>query len=170
MTKTNRQYGIEELKRAEQRRQAILDFLNMHGPSNFDALRAEFKHIKFDTLRGSVAGMLRMREIAATGPSRSHIYIALVVTTRSAEQIRATKTQKTRESNNRTEKRTNFAHDAKREAKRQEYLKREAELCAMQSNVAPGHYRHDPDKFRHYPSGGQGAVRRTVFVNCEQFY
>lgn len=164
------QYSVAQLKRAEARRQAVLQYLNANGPSTFEQLCSVLPDQKEASMRGAISGMLRIQEIAATGPKRAHVYIALVSTTRSAEHIRSEKTRKTNESSARQRKLSNVARDARREAKRIADREREDELRKNQCNVAPGHYRHDPDKFRHYPSGGQGAVRRDVFVNCEQFY
>jgi hypothetical protein len=85
-------YAMNKLLAAQQRRQAILDFLHAHPWSDYSEMVSVVLTAQHDAspnaVRGLVAHMLRRREIAASGAPRARSYLALVEVTERAEDVR----------------------------------------------------------------------------------
>lgn len=163
------QYDKATLQRAQERRQTILDLLNATPGMNTAGLLQSMPEYTLANLRGSIANMLAKREIASSGSKRDHVYLALVQTTHSAASVLEAKYARNRVGNEKRDPKTmNAARERKRiaEAKRAQ-RKREAELAAQPWRTV--HIvKHDDPPLKN--QGGQGALRRDVFVNCQQNY
>jgi hypothetical protein len=171
-------YDITTLKRAEVRRQQILDLLHENPGMKGGDIVIALPDYQFESIRGAIANMLAKREIAGTGPKREQVYFALVKTTISADAVRKAKLARSRLHNQtRDSKYSNAARERKRlaEAKRAQ-RKREAELAAQPWKIVhvSGNKRAmDGRTLTDRPiegQRGQGALRRDVCVNCFQNY
>lgn len=163
-------YSITTLKRAEVRRQKILDMLHATPGMGGGDIVIAMPEYTFESIRGAIANMLAKREIAGTWPKRAQTYIALVKTTESAESVRAARLARTKEHNKRN--RDPEYQAAYREKKRQAEAKRaqrkhEAKLAAEPWRTIHIVRADDPPLKN---QGGQGALRRDVTVNCGQNY
>lgn len=180
------QYDKATLQRAEERRQKILDLLNASPGLDYPGIQQHMPEYHPTSMRGAIANMLAKREIAAVGPKRGHIYFALVETTHSAASIIDAKRARNKIGNARRDPKTiNEARDrpeiaiekrAKRECERErkriaeakrQQRKRDKELAAQPWRTVHIVKADDPPLKN---QGGQGALRRNVFINCEQNY
>ncbi len=89
------EYGIDKLRRAEARRQVILDYLLANPWVGFEQLTAAMQALENPpeglnpmTLRSAISAMSQKREIASSGSPRNRTYMALVTKTESAESMR----------------------------------------------------------------------------------
>lgn len=163
------QYDKATLQRAEERRQKILDLLNASPGLDYPGIQQHMPEYPPTSMRGAIANMLAKREIAAAGPKRGHVYFALVKTTHSAESVIDAKRARNQIGNSKRDPETlNAARERKRiaEAKRQQ-RKRDKELAAQPWRTVHIVKADDPPLKN---QGGQGALRRNVFINCEQNY
>jgi len=165
------EYGIDKLKRAEARRQAILDYLLANPWSSFEQLTAALQAMPNQpegitpmSMRAAVAAMSQKREISSTGTPRNRRYISVVAKTESAEAIRQNHLDR--------QKRNNMKHS---ERWSEEYRKRKAEKAGKQQEPANAKPTTEPWRTVHRSGDipeitknqrGQGAVRARVYVNC----
>lgn len=140
---------LQFLRENEARRQTILDYLNTNGPTLAHGLR-HLIDMPVRQLRTSLQTMKQRGEVAITGSQQKTIYIALKTVTESAEKLHAA---------------IQTSYEKKRGS---EYKKPDAP--AAPKITAPWLYIHKPSINPIPNQGGQGALRRTVFVNCQQNY
>ena len=168
------EYSIAALKRAEARRQAVLDWLWANGNAKFcdifPALNAEqikqgLAEYPMPAMRGTLASMLQKGELAATGPRKEQTFVPLVKTTEPAEAMRQRKLERNRKfCEGRVRDRSNDATKAKRaELDREEVRK---------LNIKEHARIHEPWKTINFAgdtpqakdSHGQGALREKATV------
>lgn len=141
---------LEVLTENQERRQRILDFLNAHGP----AYSSEIAAATGDScacVKATLKQMLPRGEICKEGTHRTARFTALVETTMSAQDMDA------------------MIRAGKVRAPAKPKPKPQTAKPAEQRSVAAGgiHYSGDhPLKNQ----GGQGALRRSVFVNLSNSY
>ena len=159
------EYDMVTLKRAEVRRQKILDMLHENPGMSGGSLVQALPEYKYESMRGAIANMLAKAEIAGTGPKRAQCYFPLVKTTHTAESVRAAKLARTNATNG---KRITDPEKlkAQRERKRLERARERQQAAEPWRTV---HIVRADDK-PIQKQGGQGALRRDVTVNCQQNY
>lgn len=163
-------YDLAALRRAEARRQSIIDHLRAHPGASFEALAgavlapgAEGEPAMTEMqLRAAMRAMLSKAEIAAAGPARAHAYFAIADQTESAEAARAAFLKR------------------KKAANRERYMaqceeiraKQRAQKAAAKASAEPWRtvYREGDNPDIRKNARGQGAVRPRVFINCFQNY
>jgi hypothetical protein len=135
---------------AAARRQMILDFLHANPGAKMGVIGTHLFGEKESRSRhhNTIHTMLDWGEVRMEGPARSRKYWALASITRSAVDVH-----------------TACMHNADQlnSERRADKVRR-----AMRSNA--GLYVHTPSKHPITNQGGQGALRRTIFVNCNQNY
>lgn len=147
MTKTN---DTSQRTESANRRQQILDFLNAHpgslmgpiGCALFGEGKSRSRH------HNTIKNMITLGEVRFDGTFRLRRYYALVATTRSAEEVRVACMGGVAKAN----------HD------------RHSDAVRRAVSQGPGYYLHIPSDKPIANQGGQGCVRRSVYVNCQQFY
>ena len=138
---------MDVLLESQVRRQHILDYLHAHGPASSrqisDAVGQDYR-----TMRGTLVGMRDRGEVSFSGLRNHAVFIALVNTTVSADkQYNAIRDH----------------HDRKK-------LAAEAAKVEKQNNE-PWRTVHKGGEDPAIKSqGGQGSLRRTVYVNCSSHY
>lgn len=166
-------YSIDKLRRAQARRQAVLDFLQQNPWAGFDAILAALPQWDAMHLRGAIANMLKKREIAASGLPRDRNYLALVTETETAENVRANYLSKKTEINLKHRDAYKAKYQARKAAGKAARAKQEAPAPEPDTNTWRGGsivYRSgdNPDISR--TGGGQGALRQRIHINCHQAY
>lgn len=171
-------YSPAALKRAEDRRQRVLDYLWAHGNTTFAVIfaamneaaasegRAEYP---MAAMRGTMASMLQRGELAAYGPQKMLIFVPLVKTTEPAESMRERKLARNRKHA------TSNPRDRRSEATKAKHAELDREEV-RKLNVKEHAKKHEPWKTIHFAgdtpqapdSHGQGALRERVTVNCAQ--
>lgn len=172
------EYSPAALKRAETRRQKILDWLWAHGSGKFAAMfedindeqqRAGLAEYPMPAMRGALASMLQRGEIAATGRRKDQTFVPLVKVTEPGESMRQRKLDRNRKfrgSNPRD--RTSDATKAKRAAIADE--ERAPRRFAGQVTGGKTTYKSGDNPDIRKQQRGQGAVREKVHVNCFQLF
>ncbi len=135
-----------QLVAAAARRQHILDCLHAHPGADMPAINAwiaarDAGADASNTLRT----MIDWQEIRHEGDARRRRYFALVETTRSAEECKAMREANLAASNR---------------------AKQRAALSAESAQAEPWRHVHRPGKHPIKNAGGQGALRRRVYINC----
>lgn len=137
---------------AAQRRQLILDCINArHGAvmgEIVDYLAAHGAAGNSGGAANTIRTMTDWGEIRHEGNARSRRYYPIVRTTRSAEECKERREIQLAEAN----------------------AARQNSAAADAGQNRTGYYRHKPLEHPHPRQGGQGSLRRTVYVNCHQNY
>lgn len=143
---------LAKLLASAQRRQLILDCINARPGAVMgeivDYLAAHDDTGNSGCAANTIRTMTDWGEIRHEGKSRSRRYYPIVRTTRSAEECKERREIQLAEAN----------------------AARHNVAAADTGKNRPGYYRHKPQEHPHPRQGGQGALRRTVYVNCQQNY
>lgn len=131
---------------AQRRRQAILDFLHASPAVALPVITAHMRGLGDDgSMDNAMRTMLGFGEITYTGGHGRRKYIAIAITTRSAEEVMENRIDK-------IAKKT-FVENIDKPVRH-----------------LPGRYIHHPGDHPIRNQGGQGALRQATHVNCNQFY
>jgi hypothetical protein len=131
---------------AQRRRQAVLDFLHGNPSSALPTIERHMLSLgDNDSMDNTMRTMLGWDEISFTGGHGRRRYSAIAATTRSAEQVMEDRGSKVL-------KKAFDDHIDKPVRNR------------------PGHYVHRMGEHPIRNQGGQGALRHTTYIDCQQFY
>ncbi len=165
------EYGIDKLRRAEARRQAILDYLLANPWCGFDQLVSGLQALPHPphgitpvNMRGAIANMTKKREIAASGSPRNRSYIAVAARTETAEAIRQSHLDRQKRNNLKNSERYSNLYRERKAAKDAEKQAR----ATPKPTTEPWRTVHRSGDIPEITKNqrGQGAVRARVFVNC----
>lgn len=160
------EYLIENLKRAEVRRQAVLDWLKQHpgaGMADIEDALSQFERVH---LRGVVSAMIRRKEIMAEGKLKLRKLTAIASVTASAEELLAGKRLNSMKANCRRKGKTlDQARGLAMESDDAD------ESNSFVQIIGPGRIRYLSGHTKPaHGSRGQGAVRERNTINCHQLY
>ena len=141
---------MDVLVESQHRRQRILDYLHANGAASVLQITTGISDVH-KLVTGTLALMRARHEVAATGKRMDVRYIALATTTVSAQEM----------------------HDAIRD-----HAAKRSKTAATEVAEASKRAKHEPWRTVHKGGenpaiknqGGQGSLRRTVYVNCQQNY
>lgn len=175
------EYLMANLKRAEVRRQAVLDWLHQHPGAFMAEIEDGLPQFERLHLRGSVASMVRLREISAEGELKMRQFTAVATITTSAEAMLSGKRIRSRKAYcRRVGKTLDQVHGrespeakaarvaGKRAAKEAERAEESEDPVQMiepwRTRYRCGHTKPAQE------SRGQGCVRERTTINCHQLY
>ncbi len=157
------EYGIDKLRRAEARRQSILDYLLANPWVGFEQVTTALQAMPNPpegltpmSMRASIAAMSQKNEIASSGPPRNRNYIAVITKTESAESIRQNHLARQKRNNSKNLDRRG-TKPGKAKDKKDTPETSEPWRTVHRSGDIPEITKNQR---------GQGAVRARVFVNC----
>lgn len=128
--------------RTQARRQAILDYVRAHPQCAITDVRAAMPQFSETEIDGDMRRMVRWGELESL-PRRHGFrpgFIAIARTTRTAQEI----------------------YDSRRRDCAEDSAKR----AESRPKNRPGYYRHEPGSLGYTSSGGQGALRASVSIQC----
>jgi len=139
---------MDVLVESQHRRQRILDFLNSNGPASVLQIAAA-TGVRRKLVMGTLALMRARHEVASSGAQLTVRYVALVATTVSAETMYAAIKE---------------SFTARRAEAKAAAVQKKAKLEPWRTVHVGG----ENPAIKH--QGGQGSLRRTVHINCQQNY
>lgn len=133
-------------RNAQRRRQAVLDFLHTSPGVALPVIQAHMLSLGDEaSMDNTIRTMIGFGEITYTGGHGRRRYSAIATTTRSAEQVM----------DDRGNKILKKAFD---------------DHIDKPVRSSPGHYVHRMGEHPIRNQGGQGALRHTTYIDCQQFY
>jgi hypothetical protein len=162
--KSHNYYSMETLKRAESRRQDVLDLLNANpGGASFDTIKNALPQHRLETLRGTVANLTARSEVAVSGSSRDKWYHAIAKTTHTAESVYRAKLDRTARNAKKKPAKKLTDEQTRQRAERRAQAAEEKRAAAEPWRMV---YRSGDNPAISKHQRGQGAVRQRVCVNC----
>lgn len=153
MTAARGRPRLDVLVENQHRRQRILDFLHANGAASSVEIAAGI-NVPLARIKAAMMQMSGRAETRKDGTHRTARYTALVETTASAQELDAMIRERGREG----------------KARVKDKFKPQPAQPAVQQQSAAGGGVHTPGNHPIKDQGGQGARRRTAYINCYQNY
>lgn len=139
---------MDVLVESQHRRQRILDYLHANGAASVLQITTGISDVH-KLVTGTLALMRARHEVAATGKRLDVRYVALVATTVSAQEM----------------------YDAIHARAKTKRASSEVAAAVKRAKAEPWRTVHKGGENPAIKAqGGQGSLRRTVYVNCQQNY